>query len=80
MIPASENGFKNWQSERDSNPRDVAAYTISNRAPSTTRTPLCVKKATRSRLKNKHQYYDRFSNKELLSLATPHERPNDSQI
>ena len=34
--------FKKWQSEWDSNPRDVSAYTVSNRAPSTTRTSLYV--------------------------------------
>ena len=29
-----------WRRERDSNPRYVAVYTLSRRAPSTTRTPL----------------------------------------
>ena len=34
--------LQNWQSEWDSNPRDVSAYTVSNRAPSATRTSLYV--------------------------------------
>lgn len=31
-----------WQTGRDSNPRKLALYTRSRRAPSTTRTPLCI--------------------------------------
>ena len=31
-----------WQRGRDSNPRRLAPYTRSRRAPSTARTPLCV--------------------------------------
>ena len=39
--PARVGGLGKWRRERDSNPRDViSAYTISNRAPSTARTPL----------------------------------------
>ena len=32
-----------WRRERDSNPRYVAVYTLSRRAPSATRTPLLYK-------------------------------------
>ena len=31
-----------WRTDRDSNPGDVAAYTLSKRAPSTTRPPVLV--------------------------------------
>jgi hypothetical protein len=37
-----ENWFVLMQRGRDSNPRYVAVYTLSRRAPSTTRTPLCI--------------------------------------
>ena len=36
-----------WRRERDSNPRYVAVYTLSRRAPSTTRTPLRIKHSFR---------------------------------
>jgi peptidoglycan/LPS O-acetylase OafA/YrhL len=36
--------FTDEQRGRDSNPRYVAVYTLSRRAPSTTRTPLCILK------------------------------------
>ncbi len=38
--PNSKGPFGIWRRERDSNPRYVTVYTLSRRAPSTTRTPL----------------------------------------
>src|SRR5262249_61940740 len=41
MIAAGGGKSRKWRRERDSNPRGgISAYTISNRAPSTTRTSL----------------------------------------
>jgi hypothetical protein len=40
LIEGSNPSYDYWRRERDSNPRYVAVYTLSRRAPSTTRTPL----------------------------------------
>ena len=40
QVGRPEGDLRIWRRERDSNPRYVAVYTISSRAPSTTRPPL----------------------------------------
>ena len=51
MLPFQE-ALISLQRERDSNPRYVAIYTLSKRAPSATRPPLNFIKAAKNTKKN----------------------------